>query len=155
MSAKPPYLDKFYPDLYRSLGEVARELRSTFREVDLPASLTELVNVRVSQINGCAACLSIHAESARRAGVEQVKLDVLPAWREVDDFDEKEKAALELAEILTVLPPGQNHSRAALVACEVFAEEQVAALEWGIIVINAYNRISIASGHPVIRRRKD
>lgn len=154
MSHTPPYLDKFYPDLYRGLGEVAKDLRRTFREVDLPTSLTELINVRVSQINGCAACLSIHTEAARRNGVEQIKLDVLPAWREVDDFDDREKAALQLAETLTVLPPGENHSEAALLACRTFAEEQVAALEWGIILINAYNRISIASGHPPIRRSK-
>ncbi|AGF73200.1 carboxymuconolactone decarboxylase family protein [Corynebacterium halotolerans] len=154
MSPHPPYLDKFHPDLYRGLGDVAKQLRKVFPDVDLPTSLIELVNVRVSQLNRCGTCLSIHVPAARRAGVDEYKLDVLPAWREVTAFTEQENAALELAETLTLLPQGRKNGDAALAACEVFAEEQVAALEWAIILINAYNRISIASHHPLLPPRK-
>ncbi|MDO5670673.1 MAG: carboxymuconolactone decarboxylase family protein [Corynebacterium sp.] len=152
MTRKPPYLDKFYPEVYKSLTEVSKKLNTLYPDVDLPKALIELVAVRVSQINGCGTCLSIHIPAARKAGVPDNKLDALPAWRMVAEFTDKEKAALELAETLTLLPGGQDNSRAALPACEIFAEEQVAALEWSIIMINAFNRVSIASGHPLLSR---
>ncbi|RNE49638.1 carboxymuconolactone decarboxylase family protein [Corynebacterium alimapuense] len=153
MTKKPPYLDKFYPEVYRALGDVNKKLRMIYPDVDLPSSLLELVSVRVSQINGCGTCLSIHVPAARRAGVEDYKLDALPAWRMVTEFSEQERAALELAEALTILPKDHENSLAAVQACNIFAEEQVAALEWAIIMINAFNRVSIASGHPLIRSR--
>ncbi|WIM70340.1 carboxymuconolactone decarboxylase family protein [Corynebacterium suedekumii] len=153
MTRHAPYLDKFYPEIYRELGNVTRTLRDLYPEVDLPLGLIELVNIRVSQINGCGTCLSIHVPAARKAGVEEWKLDALPAWRMVREYSDQERAALQLAETLTLLPKDRENSRAAVEACEVFAEEQVAALEWAIIMINAFNRVSIASGHPLIRPR--
>lgn len=143
-----PYLDKFFPDVFKSLNNTSAALKKIYPEVDLPLSIIELVSVRASQINGCASCLSIHMPRARKAGISQEKLDILPSWRETNAFDEQEKAALELTEELTVLPEGRRHADAAVRACRHFAEEQVAALEWAIVMINAYNRISIASGHP-------
>ena len=150
MTRKPPYLDKFYPDVYRSLNDVNKKLRMIYPDVDIPTSLIELISVRVSQINRCGTCLSIHVPAARKAGVPESKLDALPAWRMVSDFTEQEKVALDMAETLTLLPQGTDNSRVGAEACDVFAEEQVAALEWAIIMINAYNRISIASGHPLL-----
>ncbi len=148
-SAHGPYIDKFFPEPYKELLGVTRTLRKIYPDVDLPESLIELVNVRVSQINGCGTCLSIHVPQARRAGVPDSKLDALPAWRQLDEFSTEEKAALQLAESLTLLDRNEAHL-AARTACSVFAEEQVAALEWAIIMINAFNRVSIASGHPLL-----
>lgn len=150
MTRKPPYLDKFYPEIYRALNDVNKKLREVYPDVELPKSLIELIAVRVSQINGCGTCLSIHLPAARKAGVPEKKLDALPAWRMVDVFSRRERAALELAETLTTLPTGQDNSLAGAIACDVFAEEQVAALEWAIIMINTYNRLSIASRHPLM-----
>lgn len=144
-----PYIDKFYPEPYKQLVEVSKTLKKIYPEVDLPESLIELISVRVSQINGCGTCLSIHVPAARRAGVPEKKLDALPAWRMVDEYTAEEKAALQLAESLTLLDRNEGHL-AARTACSVFAEEQVAALEWSIIMINAFNRVSIASGHPLL-----
>lgn len=149
----PPYIDKFFPEPYKAMLNVTKTLRQIYPEVDLPDSLIELINVRVSQINGCGTCLSIHVPKALKAGVPQWQLDVLASWQMVTDFSERERAALELAESLTLLQEGKGHS-AALTAGEVFAEEQVAALEWAIITINAFNRISIASKHPLIAKRE-
>ncbi|ALC06531.1 hypothetical protein CDES_10780 [Corynebacterium deserti GIMN1.010] len=150
MSSKHgPYIDKFFPEPYKKMLEVSKTMRQIYPEVDLPLSLIELINVRVSQINGCGTCLSLHVPAARKAGVPEKKLDALAAWHMVDEFTEQERAALQLAESLTLLGTHQGHL-AARVACEVFAEEQVAALEWAIVTINAFNRISIASGHPLL-----
>ncbi|AMA00817.1 carboxymuconolactone decarboxylase family protein [Corynebacterium glutamicum] len=148
-SAHGPYIDKFFPEPYKNMLELTKTLRKIYPDVDLPTSLIELVNVRVSQINGCGTCLSLHVPAARRAGVPEKKLDALAAWQMVDEFTVEEKAALQLAESLTLLESCEGHL-AARTACSVFAEEQVAALEWAIIAINAFNRISIASGHPLL-----
>ena len=148
-----PYLDKSFPQIAKAQNNVVTQLKKVYPEVDLGRDLIELAMVRVSQINGCGACLSVHVPAARRAGVPQNKLDVLPAWRELDGyFSEQEYAALELAEEITLLPAGRRHADAPLRAMKVFAEEQVAALEWAIIHINTYNRISIFSGHPPVFR---
>ncbi|ANE04597.1 carboxymuconolactone decarboxylase family protein [Corynebacterium crudilactis] len=148
-SAHGPYIDKFFPEPYKNMLELTKTLRKIYPDVDLPTSLIELINVRVSQINGCGTCLSVHVPAARKAGVPEKKLDALAAWQMVDEFSEQEKAALQLAESLTLLNSREGHL-AARIACDVFAEEQVAALEWSIIAINAFNRISIASGHPLL-----
>ncbi len=148
-SAHGPYIDKFFPEPYKNMLELTKTLRKIYPDVDLPTSLIELVNVRVSQINGCGTCLSLHVPAARRAGVPEKKLDALAAWQMVDEFTVEEKAALQLAESLTLLESREGQL-AARTACSVFAEEQVAALEWAIIAINAFNRISIASGHPLL-----
>lgn len=149
----PPYIDKFFPKVYRKLLDVSAELRTVYPEVDLPLSLIELVNVRVSQINGCGTCLSLHVPRAVKAGVPQWQLDALPAWRMVTEFSDRERAALELAESLTLLQDGRGHE-AGVVALQTFAEEQVAALEWTITAINAFNRVSIASAHPLLGKRQ-
>jgi AhpD family alkylhydroperoxidase len=74
------------------------------------ASLDEathaLIETRVSQINGCAVCLMMHADAARRAGVPQDKLDALAAWRDDPSFTDRERAGLELAEAMTRLADG-------------------------------------------------
>ncbi|QGU08046.1 Carboxymuconolactone decarboxylase family protein [Corynebacterium occultum] len=150
----PPYIDKFFPEPYKAMLNVTKTLRKIYPDVDLGEDLIELINVRVSQINGCGTCLSLHVPQALKAGVPQWKLDVLAAWRMVEDFSKQERAALELAESLTLLQEGKGHT-AGLKACEVFAEEQVAALEWAIVTINAFNRISIASVHPLLGKRKN
>lgn len=146
-----PYLDKFFPDIFKSMVKVRNDVRALYSEVDLDPQLVELITVRASQLNRCTTCLSIHVPEARKAGVSQRKLDLLPAWRESRDvYSEQEMAALELCESLTRLPESVANNRSAITACGTFAEEQVAVLEWSIIMINTFNRISIASGHPAL-----
>lgn len=134
------------------MGQTAGAIGKAIAEVGIDTQLVELAYVRASQINGCAACLSVHVPEALKAGVSQEKLAVLPAWREIDVFSQKERAALDLAEELTSLPSLQRNGDAVVRALEVFTDEEVAALEWAIILINTYNRISIASGHPPVNK---
>ena len=142
-----PQLDQELRDVFLAQGKAASLLGKKYAEVELPEALVELTMVHASQLNGCAACLTTHVPAARKAGVSQEKLDILPAWREVDVFDAQEKAALELCEALTLLPRGRRHADAPVQAAEHFTDGQLVALEWAIIMINTYNRISIASGH--------
>ncbi|MDO5453443.1 MAG: carboxymuconolactone decarboxylase family protein [Corynebacterium sp.] len=142
-----PQLDRELRDVFLAQGKVAALLSEKYAEVDLSEEIVELAMVHASQLNGCAACLAVHMPAARKAGVSQEKLDILPAWREVDVFDAQEKAALELCEALTLLPRGKRLADAPVQAAEHFTDGQLATLEWAIIMINTYNRISIASGH--------
>lgn len=145
-----PFIDKVHPQIQAALVEAAKTSRAASKEAGLDAALLELVNTRVSQINGCVTCLSIHAPAARRAGVDQLTLDLLPAWRDSDAFDDVQRAALHLAEALT--SPREYDVRAATAdASAVMSTEALAALEWTIVLINAFNRVSIGSGHPARR----
>lgn len=147
---KVPYLDKAFPDVYEAMEEVTRRLKPLYEQVGLPLSIIELVCLRASQMNRCGTCLSVHVPRALKAGVSQLQIDVLPSWREAGDlFTPQEKAALELTEHLTRLPEGVRNSSAGEHALVFFTEAQVAALEWCAIMINANNRISIASHHPI------
>ncbi|PHU46278.1 hypothetical protein CSW77_26465, partial [Shigella flexneri] len=85
---------------------------------------------RVSQINGCRTCLSIHAPAARKAGVSQLKLDVLPSWHEAEIFTDQEFAALTLAESLTVLDKTEDRDAIAAEVAQYLTTEQISAIEW-------------------------
>ena len=151
-----PYIDKTNPEIYKAMLGVSRAVRKAETEAGLSRALVELVNTRVSQLNGCSTCLSIHVPAAERAGVDRLRLDLLPAWRTAQIYSPQERATLGLAEALTVrtgtsLILDANHSGPVFEdASQVFSTEQIAVLEWVIITINAFNRISIASDHPVL-----
>lgn len=148
-----PYIDKIHPEVYKSMIQAATASRRVARAAGLEDGLLELVNTRVSQINGCRTCLSIHAPAARKAGVEEIKLDLLPTWREAEVYDDQEKAALLLAETLTIIDKTADRNEIAIDAGEYLSAEQISAVEWTVILINSFNRISIASNHPVARPR--
>lgn len=155
--SRKTYIDRIHPDIYKSLNATVRTARKTYEQVGLPQSLVELVNVRVSQINGCPTCLSIHVPAARAAGVDTLVLDLLPSWRQDSSatFSAEQCAALQLAEALTQPFPGAGPvsvEQAVAEACREFDDEQVSALQWAIVLINAYNRISIGSSHPPIKK---
>ena len=141
-----PQLDRVR-EVYKQLVRSAVASREVSTEAGLSEGILELVNVRVSQINGCAACLATHVPAARKAGVSQRRLDLLPAWRELDEFGERERAALRVAESLTRLDDAEERAAAIAAASEHFDEDQLAALEWTIVLINAFNRVSLASHH--------
>ncbi|MGR3315739.1 carboxymuconolactone decarboxylase family protein [Roseovarius indicus] len=125
-------------------------LEEASRRLSIPLALRELVKMRVSQINGCAYCLDMHAPDARKAGITQQQLDVLAAWRESPAFSRRERAALAWAEALTRLeataaPEGDYAALAA-----EFSETEQADLTLVINVINAWNRFAVGfrSVHP-------
>ena len=101
--------------------------------------------MRVSQINGCAFCLNMHAPAARQAGVSQQKLDVLAAWRESPAFNDCERAALAWAEALTRIEqtgaPDADYQRLAASFDE--RERERVELTFAITTINAWNRFAV------------
>lgn len=104
----------------------------------------ELVHLRVSQINGCSACVDGGAKTSRQAGVSEERLATVVAWREAPYFTDEERAALELAEAATRLA-----DRADAVSDEVwdraatyFDEKQLAAIVLMVGVTNLFNRLN-------------
>jgi AhpD family alkylhydroperoxidase len=111
----------------------------------LEKTLTELLKVRASQINGCAFCLQYHLNIARDAQVSRVKLDLVATWHEAPAYyTERERAALAWTEALTAKPhEGVSDALYAQVERQ-FPGTQMAFLTAAVANINAWNRIAMA-----------
>lgn len=126
-------------------------LENSLKQLSIPATIRELVKVRVSQINGCAYCLNLHAPDARKVGVTQQQLDVLAAWRESPAFDDRERAALGWAESLTRLETSGAADTDYATLSAAFDEKERVELTLIINTINAWNRFAVGfrSQHPL------
>ena len=109
----------------------------------LEKSLVHLVKLRASQINGCAFCQHMHTQEARNDGERQVRLDVLPAWREVPLFSERERAALYWTEKLTRLSNGGVPQTDFDELAAQFTQAEMVDLMCIIVTINAWNRVAV------------
>lgn len=150
MTARFDYREQA-PETANALYAIGKWLRAS----SLPAQLRELLELRVSQMNGCAFCCDLHAAAARTAGVSEQRLERLAAWREDSCFSEAERAALGWAETLTALPAASDELDARHRAlARHFDEEAITALSVTVTLINAWNRLVLASGHePPARAR--
>jgi AhpD family alkylhydroperoxidase len=115
-----------------------------FSATGLEPTLAHLVEVRASQMNGCAFCLDMHWKDARAAGEEEARLYLLDAWRESPGYSDRERAALALTEAVTLLAPGGVPDATWNEAAALF-DEELAALLCTIVAINAWNRLQIAT----------
>jgi AhpD family alkylhydroperoxidase len=111
----------------------------------LPAPTQELVKIRASQINGCAACTDMHTKDALRAEESQQRLNLVAAWRDATVFTEAERAALALAEQGTRIADaaGGVTDEAWANAAKHYDDDQLAALVSLVALINTYNRINV------------
>ncbi|MHB8682159.1 MAG: carboxymuconolactone decarboxylase family protein [Acidimicrobiales bacterium] len=134
-----------WPDGYAALARLDEALRSS----GLEANLLELVKIRASQINGCAYCIDLHAKDARAAGETEQRIYALSAWRETPFFSGRERAALAFTEAVTLVP-GAHDALDAVVeeAAAHFDPQELIRLLYLVIEINAFNRLSIATGAP-------
>lgn len=138
-----PSYEKFAADA----GAVQSALRAISRAVEdsgLEKDLTELVKLRASQMNGCAFCIQYHLNLARRLAVPAAKIDLVAAWREAGVFNDRERAALAWAEILTELAPGAASDADYSALLAQFSEREALHLTIAIGVINQWNRIGVA-----------
>jgi AhpD family alkylhydroperoxidase len=111
----------------------------------LPATLINLVYLRVSQINNCAYCLDMHTRDLLKSGQKIEKLTLLQSWAEADDlFDQRERAALAWAETVTRVAETGVPDQAYRAARAVFEERELVDLTIAIGLMNAYNRLAIS-----------
>lgn len=124
----------------RPLGALQR-----FGAVDLDPTIAHLVEVRASQLNGCAFCLDMHWKDARAAGEAEARLYLLDAWRESPGYSERERAALALTEAMTVLERGGVPDAVWDEAAARFDQEELGALVIKIAAINTWNRLQVTT----------
>ncbi len=110
----------------------------------LEKPLLELVDFRVSQINGCAYCLDMHSKDLRAGGETEQRLYVLDAWREAPFYTERERAALAWAEAVTLVTQGHVPDEVYAQARSQFNEEELVNLTLAVVAINGWNRFNIA-----------
>ena len=110
-------------------------------------SVASLVEIRASQINGCANCINLHATSARERGEAEQRLDLIAAWREAPCYTGRERAALAWTEALTRLSEGRELDTAYEALAAHFAEEERVKLTLLINVVNGWNRLCVGFGY--------
>lgn len=113
----------------------------------LEASLVHLVKVRASILNGCANCINMHTQEARKDGETEQRLYLVAAWHEAPFYSDRERAALAWTDALTLVATkgAPDDATYAALAAQFSPEEQVALTQL-INIINAWNRIAIGFG---------
>jgi AhpD family alkylhydroperoxidase len=134
-------------DVTKYLGSgVGRAMLALSRETQklMDPKLFHLVEIRASQLNGCAYCIDMHTKDARLAGETEQRIYALSAWHETPFFTERERAALEYTEAVTRV--GDSHVPDEVFArvSKLFDEDEMVALTFAVVVINSWNRLSIS-----------
>lgn len=135
-------------DPFAAAPSLMTEWRRLSLAVDssLEPSLSELVKIRASQINGCSNCLNMHTVFARENGETEQRIYLLSAWREAPCYTDRERAALAWTEALTRLSEGHEHESAYEALKAHFTEEEQVKLTLLINVINGWNRLAVGFG---------
>jgi AhpD family alkylhydroperoxidase len=149
------FIDKQHPVAWRALNGLGLKVREAAEEAGISRVLIDLLYIRISQLNGCAFCLDLHVGEALEHGETQQRIAVLPAWRDADLFSEQERAAFSLAESVTELNDAATREREETFAREYLSDQEFSAVAWLAVTMNAFNRVSIVSHHPVRRDNGD
>jgi len=161
----PIYYKKFRTRFWISIPVVWLEVRINYGELEpgavkavyalkeyvkgtgLEPSLISLIEIRASQINGCAYCLDMHTTDAMAEGESEQRIFCLSAWRESPFYTERERAAMEFTEAVTAISLNGVSDHLYKRVRKSFSEREYIALIMAINTINCWNRLSIACGH--------
>lgn len=132
---------KIAPGIYDAMDALDQYLGTC----GLDQSLAHLVRLRASQINGCAYCIDMHWKDLEALGEQPQRLYSLDAWRESPYYTDRERAALEWTEAVTLIADGHAPDPVFAEARTKFSEKELADLTLAIAAINAWNRLSIAA----------
>lgn len=131
-----------YPKVAPATLQAMVALQNVVNRCEIESITLELVKTRASQMNGCAFCIDMHVRDALAAGETQTRLCLLNAWREVDIYTPREKAALHWTEKLTRLAGEQVSDEDFAIARNEFSEAELANLTLAIVTINGWNRFN-------------
>ena len=131
-----------YAAISKETFDLLYKSRASLSNSPLNPVIRILAELRVSQINGCAYCCRLHTEEAKKAGVEQEKLENLPSWQNSTNFTDKEKIALQWVESVTNLDKDLENVRQRLLT--VYSERECVDLTACVGFMNALNRIVIS-----------
>src|SRR4051794_8246318 len=137
-------LKKFLPGLSPAIVALGKSAEPAGIEPEL----IELINLRVSQINGCAYCVQYHISNLQELGVAPAKMNLVVAWEEAGIFSEREEAAFAWAEALTLIAETHVPDAAYEAASAVFSDRELASLTTAIATINVWNRFAVTYRFP-------
>ncbi len=129
------------PELFKKLQDFSMAIADSGQ---IEPGLSHLVDIRASQMNGCAFCLDMHVKEAKLHGERELRLHHVAIWRESPLFTPKERAALAWTEALTQIAPTGIADELYAEMREQFSEKKLSALTFRVMVINAWNRVNVA-----------
>ncbi|HTM16088.1 MAG TPA: carboxymuconolactone decarboxylase family protein [Terracidiphilus sp.] len=133
---------KIFQGIIPEMGTGMAAVSQALRKSGIEPELIELLKIRASQLNGCAFCVQYHLNDARKMNVPAAKLDLLATWRESGIFTEREAAALDWAEHVTLLAQHHIDDDAYSRVSAHFSEREIAFLTTAIGQINFWNRVA-------------
>jgi AhpD family alkylhydroperoxidase len=136
-----PRLNAF--DLASEPVKLLRGLEAYLHRSSIERPLLELVKLRASQINECAYCLDMHSKDARAAGETEQRIYCLSAWRECPFYTDRERAALEWTEAVTLITDGHVPDEIFQRVRPVFTDQELVDLNFAVVAINAWNRLCV------------
>lgn len=143
-------LNRKRPELLKHLIELNNSIKKAAADAGLDPLVLELCKIRASQLNGCAFCLDMHVQDARKLGETEQRIYLLNAWRETDRYSAQERAALALTDAMTKLSETQDVPDDVYEqATAALTEEQYTVIGWAVTVMNAFNRLNVTSHTPV------
>jgi len=128
------------PNLFKKFLEFSNAIR----EAGIDQQIYDLVDIRASQLNGCAFCVDMHVKEAKIHGERELRLHHVSIWRESPLFSDRERAALAWTEVLTRLPEHGVSDEVYSYVRAQFSEKELADLTFLIMGINGWNRVSVA-----------
>ncbi|MFO1039018.1 MAG: carboxymuconolactone decarboxylase family protein [Geminicoccaceae bacterium] len=131
-------------DLGPAAVKAAVALEGAIRNSGLEQRLLELVKMRASQINGCAFCLAMHSTDAKKHGETEMRLTLLPAWRESTLYSDRERAALAWTEALTLIADTRAPDEVWDLVKAQFSDADIVHLTLQIGTINMWNRLQVS-----------
>lgn len=135
----------------KGLNDALEALSDQALEAALASGLdliaVELIKIRASQLNGCAACLQVHVRRALEAGESPERIGLISVWRDTDYFTDVERDVLALAEAATDVEHLEDEEYAAITAH--LTRDQVGAALWVAVVINSFNRLGVLAPRAV------
>lgn len=129
------------PDLFKKMLDLSTAVSA---HPDLDANLAYLVDIRASQLNGCAFCLDMHVKEAKLHQERELRLHHIAIWRDSPLFTAKERAALAWTEVLTRMGPSGVSDDVYEQTLEHFSETELSTLTFRVMTINAWNRVNVA-----------
>lgn len=129
------------PAAYKAMFELEKYLSDTV----LSTQIKELIKIRASQINGCAYCIQMHTEAARKMGESEQRIYALSAWKESPLFSDQERAVLSLTEEMTLIATSGLSDDSYKTALNELGEHALAEAMVQVVTINAWNRIAAAT----------
>lgn len=133
-----------YYKLAPTLAKKFQEFSQTLAANEINKEMGSLIDIRASQLNGCAFCLDMHVKEAKIHGERELRLHHIAVWRESALFSPRERAVLEWTEVVTNLPPHGVPDEIFNAVRKELSEQELSEITFRIVAINGWNRLAIS-----------